>query len=144
MNPLLVAAVAVCLAAVLAHLATTPSRRSATERRRRHVDRHPALVNLGDVERRLAEELPIHHHDFVMGEVGRRRIDAATLWTWLDQHGAESLVLALASDGGYAGLLRRLRTEAPLDHAELELLAHLARPELFVETAFAADLGLAA
>jgi hypothetical protein len=144
MLTMLVAAVAVSTALVVAHLATTPSRRSSQERRRRYVDRHPAMVNLGDVERRLADELPAHHHDFVMAEVGRRRIDAATLWTWLGQHGAESLVLALASDGGYAGLLRRLRTEAPLDHVELELLAHLSRPELFVEVAFQSELGLAA
>lgn len=123
--------------------------RSADERRRRHVaryaDRHPGTVNLGDVARRLADELPVHHADFVLTEVGRRRIDAATLWAWLDRFGADSLVLVLASDGGYAGLLRRLATAAPLsplDLLELELLAHLARPGLFVETAFAADLGV--
>ena len=122
--------------------------RTADERRRRHVaryaDRHPGTVHLGDVARRLADELPVHHADFVLTEVGRRRIDAATLWSWLDRFGAESLVHVLASGGGYAGLLRRLATEAPLapiDALELEMLAHLARPELFVETAFAADLG---
>lgn len=123
-----------------------PGRPTADERRRRHVARHPGTVNLGDVARRLADELPVHHADFVLAEVGRRRIDATTLWAWLNRFGAESLVHVLASDGGYAGLLRRLATDAPLglgDAVELELLAHLSRPELFVETAFAADLGVA-
>jgi hypothetical protein len=123
-----------------------PGRRTADERRRRHVARyvarHPGTVNLGDVARRLADELPVHHHDFVLAEVGRRRIDAATLWAWLDRFGAEALVHVLASDGGYAGLLRRLATDAPLDRVELELLAHLSRPELFVESAFALELAL--
>lgn len=94
-SPGLLAAAAVCLVAVVAHLATSPS---------------------------------------------RRRIDARTLWTWVDRFGADTLVLALASDGGYAGLLRRLAADAPLDRAELELLAHLSWPQLFVETAFSADL----
>jgi hypothetical protein len=117
-----------------------PPGRAAAQRRRRHVARHPGTVNLADVARRLAEVLPVHHHDFVLDEVGRRRIDAATLWAWLDRFGAESLVHVLASDGGYAGLLRRLATDAPLDGVELEMLAHLSRPELFVETAFLAEL----
>lgn len=119
--------------------------RPADERRKRHVARHPGTVNLADVARRLSDELPVHHADFVLEEVGRRRIDAATLWSWLDRFGPASLVHVLASDGGYAGLLRRLATDAPLsdlDLRELELLAHLARPGLFVETAFAADLGV--
>ena len=97
--------------------------RSADERRRRHVaryaDRHPGTVNLGDVARRLGDELPVHHADFVLAEVGRRRIDAATLWSWLDRFGAVSLVHVLASDGGYAGLLRRLATAAPLSPIDL-------------------------
>lgn len=121
-----------------------PPGRTADERRRRHVARHPGTVNLADVARRLSDELPVHHADFVLDEVGRRRIDAATLWSWLDRFGAEPLVHVLASGGGYAGLLRRLATEAPLDGVELEMLAHLARPELFVEVAFAAELGVAA
>lgn len=124
-------------------LPKAPRRRAtADERRRRHVARHPGTVNLGDVARRLADELPVHHADFVLAEVGRRRIDAATLWAWLNRFGAASLVHVLASDGGYAGLLRRLATEAPLDSVELEMLAHLSRPELFVETAFAVELGV--
>lgn len=127
-----------------------PGRPSADERRRRHVARHPGTVHLGDVARRLADELPVHHADFVLAEVGRRRIDATTLWSWLNRFGPASLVHVLASGGGYAGLLRRLATDAPLapggpiDAAELELLAHLAHSELFVETAFAAELGVGA
>src|ERR1700754_4797619 len=98
MTLMLVAAVAVCLATLVVFLVAPTRRRSAA--------RHPGTVDLGDVERRLAAELPAHHHDFVLTLVGRRRIDAAALWTWLGRFGADTLVLALASDVGYAGLLR--------------------------------------
>ena len=40
------------------------------------------------------------------------------------------LVLAVAADTGYAGLLRRLR-EDDLNRAELEVFAGLNHPELF-------------
>ncbi len=136
MNLIAMTAAAVAIAVVVAYLATSPAspgaRRRSAERRRRTVDRHPGLVNLGDVERRLAEELPAHHHDFVLTRIGRQKIDARTLWAWLDRFGAEALVLALAADSGYAGLLRHLRGEA-LNRAELEVLAGLSHPELFAE-----------
>lgn len=135
MNYLLqITVVAVVAAATVAWLATATAsagaRRRSVERRRRYVDRHPGSVNLGDVERRLADELPAHHHDFVLDRIGRHKIDARTLWSWLNRFGAESLVLAVAADAGYAGLLRRLR-EDDLDRAELEVFAGLNHPELF-------------
>ncbi len=103
----------------------------AVERRRRYVSRHPAFVNLGDVERRLDAELARAHVDFVLGRVARHRVDARTLWTWLERFGAEALVLALAADHGYAGLLRLLRADASYDVGELAVLARLGAPELF-------------
>lgn len=136
MNPMLITAVAVTTAAVVAWLATATAspgaRRRSVERRRRYVDRHPGSVNLGDVERRLADELPAHHHDFVLTRVALQKIDARTLWAWLDRFGADALVLALASGSGYAGLLRRLRGD-DLNRAELEVLACLSHPELFAD-----------
>jgi hypothetical protein len=136
MNPMLITAVAVTTAAVVAWLATATAspgaRRRSVERRRRYVHRHPGSVNLGDVERRLAGELPAHHHDFVLTRIGRQQIDARTLWAWLDRFGADALVLSLASGSGYAGLLRRLRGDG-LDLAELEVLAGLSHPELFAD-----------
>ncbi|GAA4362656.1 hypothetical protein [Nocardioides caricicola] len=134
MNLMLMTAIAVSVAGAIAFLATataSPStRRRSEERRRRYVSRHPGLVNLGDVERRLADELPAHHHDFVLARIARQKIDAHTLWSWLDRFGAETLVLALAADSGYAGLLRRLRGDH-LDREELELFAGFNHPELF-------------
>ncbi|WP_243060041.1 hypothetical protein [Nocardioides sp. SR21] len=131
MNLMLMTAIAVSVAGAIAFLATataTPGR--SEERRRRYVNRHPGLVNLGDVERRLADELPAHHHDFVLTRIARQKIDAHTLWAWLDRFGAETLVLALAADCGYAGLLRRLRGD-DLDRSELEVFAGFNHPELF-------------
>jgi len=145
MSILTLTAVAVSIAVLAATLATpsgSPSaRRRAVERRRRYVSRHPGLVNLGDVERRLAAELPARHVDFVLARVARHRIDARTLWTWLERFGAEALVLALAADHGYAGLLRLLRADAAYDTGgsadelvgELAVLARLSVPELFAD-----------
>lgn len=112
---------------------STPAaaRRRSVERRRRYVSRHPAFVNLGDVERRLDDALPRHQVDFVLARVARHRVDAPTLWAWLERYGAEALVLALAADHGYAGLLRLLRADAPYDVHELEVFARLSTPELF-------------
>lgn len=135
MNYLLqITVVAVTAAAVVTWLATATAssgaRRRSVERRRRYVDRHPGSVNLGDVERRLAAELPAHHHGFVLDRIGRHKIDARTLWAWLDRFGSDSLVLAVAADAGYAGILRRLRDD-DLNRAELEVFAGLNHPELF-------------
>lgn len=131
MNPMLMTAIAVSVAGAIAFLATAPAGPGRSlERRRRYVSRHPGLVNLGDVERRLAAELPTHHHDFVLARIARQKIDAHTLWAWLDRFDAETLVLALAADSGYAGLLRRLRND-DLDRTELEVFAGFNHPELF-------------
>jgi hypothetical protein len=139
MLALTAAAVAVSIAVLAATLATSTaspsSRRRAADRRRRYVSRHPGLVNLGDVERRLDAELPRHHADFVLARIARHRVDARTLWTWLDRFGAEALVLALAADHGYAGLLRLLRADAAYDLDELAVLARLSAPELFADPA---------
>lgn len=122
----------VVLIAYVATASATPrSRRREAARRARRVTRHPALANLGDVHRRLDAELPAAHADFVMSRVARHRVDAVTLWTWLDRLGAEALVLALAAGHGYAGLLRILRDERPYDDSEARLLAELSEPELF-------------
>jgi hypothetical protein len=143
MNPLVLTAFLApifvgVLAASLATVSASPSSRTrAEERRRRYVERHPDLVNLGDVERRLDAELPRHQVGFVLDHVARHRIDARTLWSWLDRFGAEPLVLALATGHGYAGLLRMLREDAPYDVAELEVLARLSEPELFSDTLLA-------
>lgn len=140
------AAVAVSLAALVAWLATASasegSRRRCEERRRRYVGRHPGSVNLGDVERRLADELPFHQADFVLAKIARTTIDARTLWAWLERFGSSSLVLALAADHGYAGLLRELRSGGPLDVDALEVFARLSHPELFADAAASAPLAV--
>ena len=128
-------AVAVPLAALIAYVAAAPAsdsrRRREAARRRHRITRHPALANLGDVQRRLDAELPGAHADFVLARIAHHRIDARTLWTWLDRYGAEALVLALASGQGYVGMLRILRDERPYDAAEATVLARLSEPELF-------------
>ena len=117
---------------LIAYLATKPaSRTRETARRERRVSRHPALVNLGDVRLRLDADLPGHHVDFVLARVAQHRIDARTLWAWIDRFGADALVLALASGHGYAGVLRILRDQATYDEHEARLLARLGAPELF-------------
>lgn len=128
-------AVPVLAAAWVTSSAPASARRRSLERRRRYVSRHPAFVNLGDVERRLDDELPRHQVDLVLARVGRHRIDAPTLWAWLERFGARALVLALAADHGYAGLLRLLRADAAYDVHELEVLARLSTPELFADGA---------
>ena len=138
MSILTLTAIATSLAVLVATLATpstSPSaRRRAAERRRRYVSRHPGTVILGDVERRLAAELPARQLELVLTRIARHRVDAATLWAWLERFGADALVLALAADHGYAGLLRLLREDATYDVHELEVLARLSTPELFVES----------
>jgi hypothetical protein len=138
------AAVAVSVAALVAWLATATAtastRRRAEERRRRYVGKHPGSANLGDVERRLADELPAHQTDFVLAKVARTTIDARTLWAWLERFGASALVLALAADHGYAGLLRELRSDGPLDVDALEVFARLSNPELFADAVAASAL----
>jgi hypothetical protein len=138
------AAVAVSVAALVAWLATAPAsartRRRSGERRRRYVGKHPGSVNLGDVERRLSDELPARQTDFVLAKVARTTIDARTLWAWLERFGASVLVLALAADNGYAGLLRELRSGGPLDVDALEVFARLSHPELFADTGTASGL----
>ena len=130
-------AVAVSIATLVAWLATASAsattRRRSEERRRRYVGKHPGSVNLGDVERRLADELPFHQADFVLAKIARTTIDARTLWAWLERFGASALVLALAADHGYAGLLRELRSGGPLDVDALEVFARLSNPVLFAD-----------
>ena len=131
MNTLI--ALAVPAALLIAYVATATasprSLRRQAARRTRHLRRHPALANLGDVRLRLDAELAADRVDFVLARIGR--IDARTLWTWLDRFGAEALVLALAAGQGYAGLLRILREERPYDEHEARVLAGLSHPELF-------------
>lgn len=133
MNTLI--ALAVPAVALIAYLAAAPlsasGHRREAARRDRRVTRHPALATLGDVQRRLDAELPGCHAAYVLARVDRHHIDAKTLWIWLDRHGAEALVLALASGQGYAGMLRILREEKEYDLAEASLLARLSEPELF-------------
>lgn len=128
MNTLI--ALAVPAALLIAYVATATasprSLRRQAARRTRHLRRHPALANLGDVRLRLDAELAADRVDFVLA-----RIDARTLWTWLDRFGAEALVLALAAGQGYAGLLRILREERSYDEHEARVLAGLSHPELF-------------
>jgi len=115
---------------------TTASARAvqrSQKRRRRQVERHPGVANLGDVEQRLAQELGAGQVDFVLDLVGRHRIDSATLWAWLDAYGADALLLALASGHGYAWLLRQLRAATAPDTTELAVLAFLSQPDLFAE-----------
>lgn len=139
MNTLI--ALVVPAAALIAYLAAAPAsastHRREAARRDRRVTRHPALATLGDVRRRIDAELPGRHADYVLVRVARLHIDAETLWTWLDRHGAAALVLALASGQGYAGLLSILRDEKEYDVAEAGLLARLSEPELFELTAAA-------
>ena len=127
-----VIALGVPLAVLLAYLATKPSSQAReAARRTRRVTRYPALANLGDVQRRLDAELAAHQADFVLARVAQHRIDATTLWTWMDRFGADALLVTLAAGHGYAGLLRVLRNERPYDDREARLLARLGEPELF-------------
>ncbi|MCW2794294.1 MAG: hypothetical protein JWO76_3392 [Nocardioides sp.] len=126
-----VVAIAALAAWLTAATESPTSVRRAEERRRRYVARRPGGANLGDVERRLGLQVPGHHLDFVLARFERHRIDAQTLWAWLDRFGAPALVLVLAADHGHAGLLRLLRTGTPPDLEELEVLARLSTPELF-------------
>ena len=130
MNTLI--ALGVPIVVLIAYLATMPtSRTRETARRARRVSRHPALANLADVQLRLDAELPGRQVDFVLARVAQHRIDARTLWAWIDRFGADALVLALASGQGYAGVLRILRDQATYDEHEARLLARLSTPELF-------------
>lgn len=133
MNTLIAIALpAVVLLAYAATASATPrSRRREEARRARRVVRHPMLANLGDVQRRLALELCPAHADYVMARVARHRVDARTLWTWLDRLGADALVVALAAGHGYAGLLRILGDERSFDQREARVLAELSEPTLF-------------
>ena len=126
----LVVPAAVLLAYAAGAGATPRSRRRDADRRARRVARHPGLANLGDVHRRLAADLPDAHRDFAMDRVVRHRVDARTLWTWLDRFGAEALVLALAAGHGYADLLRIL-VRGTFDIDEARVLAELSEPALF-------------
>jgi hypothetical protein len=130
MNTLI--ALGVPLAVLLAYLATRPTSQTREASRRAHrISRCPALANLGDVQIRLDAELPTHQVDFVLARVAQHRIDARTLWTWLDRFGADALVVTLAAGHGYAGMLRILRDERSYDDTEARLLARLGAPELF-------------
>jgi hypothetical protein len=130
MNTLI--ALGVPLVALVAYLATRPACQTReAARRARRVTRYPALANLGDVQRRLDAELAAHQADFVLARVAQHRIDATTLWTWMDRFGADALLVTLAAGHGYAGLLRVLRNERPYDDREARLLARLGEPELF-------------
>ena len=127
-------ALAVPAALLIAYVATaTASPRSLRRRaqsRTRRVSRHPGLVNLGDVRARLDAELPTSHAGFVLDRVAAQRIDARTLWAFLDRLGAEALVLSLAAGHGYAGLLQVLRGDRPYDAVEARVLAALSQPDL--------------
>lgn len=130
MNTLI--ALGVPAAILIAYLATRPVSPDREAARRAHrVSRHPALANLGDVQRRLDAELVAHQADFVLARVAEHRIDATTLWTWMDRFGADALLVTLAAGHGYAGLLRVLRDEKAYDDREVRLLARLGEPELF-------------
>jgi hypothetical protein len=128
-------ALAVPAAVLVAYLATATAspralRREAARRTSR-VTRHPGLANLGDVRQRLDVELSDAHAAYVLDRITRHRIDARTLWSFLDRFGADALVVSLAAGHGYAGLLRVLRDDAPYDAAQARVLAELSEPELF-------------
>lgn len=133
MNTLI--ALAVPAALLIAHVATATasprSLRRAAARRTRRVSRHPGLANLGDVSLRLDAELPVDHAGFVLDRIATQRIDARTLWAFLERFGSDALVLTLAAGHGYAGLLQILRGEKAYDEGEARVLATLSRPELF-------------
>ena len=133
MSILIVTAVAACmLIGCLTAVGPTPaSRRRETDRRLHRVSRHPSLVNLGDVQRRVDADLAGEDADFVIDRIALHRIDAGTVWIWLDRFGPDALVLALAAGYGYAGLLRILRDEELYNEDELRVLAALNEPTLF-------------
>ncbi len=132
-------AAAVPAAVLVAYVATATasprSLRREAARRTRRVARHPGLANLGDVRQRLEVELSDAHAAYVLDRITRHRIDARTLWSFLDRFGADALVASLAAGQGYAGLLRILRDDAPYDPAETRVLAELSEPELFLPVA---------
>lgn len=127
-----VVALAIPFALLIAYLAARPSSPSADlARRARRVSRNPALVNLGDVQARLVVELPASYAAFARERISAHRIEARTLWTWLDRHGAESLVVFLAAGRGHAAMIEVLCGGTAYDDAELRALAGLRVPELF-------------
>ncbi len=84
---------------LLAFVITTPvTRGREAARRDRRVGRQPARVNLGDVRRRLAAELPAHQVAQVQVAIDRHRLDAQTLWQQLDEHGPRGLAAVLMTD----------------------------------------------
>lgn len=125
-------ALAFPFAMLVAYLATRPAARSReVSRRARRVSRNPALVNLGDVQARLVAGLPAPYAAFAREQISERRIDARTLWSWLERFDAESIVLFLAAGHGREAMLAVLRGERSYDDAEVRALAGCRTPELF-------------
>ena len=125
-------ALAFPFAMLIAYVATRPARRSREVlRRARRISRDPALVNLGDVQARLVARLPAPYAAFAREQISEHRIDARTLWSWLDRFGAESLVLFLAAGHGRDTMLAVMRGEQSYDDAALRLIAVRRTPDLF-------------
>jgi hypothetical protein len=129
-------ALAFPFAMLVAYVATRPSPRSReVSRRARRIARDPALVNLGDVQARLVARLPAPYAAFAREQISEHRIDARTLWSWLDRYGAESLVHFLAAGHGHEAMREVLRGEQSYDDAQLRSMAVRRTPELFELTA---------
>jgi hypothetical protein len=119
-------------AMLVAYLVTRPASRSReVSRRARRIRRDPALVNLGDVQAHLVARLPASYAAFAREQITEHRIEARTLWSWLERYGAESLVLFLAAGHGRDAMLEVVRGKQSYDDAELRAMAGCRTPELF-------------
>lgn len=119
------------LTAVAACALSEPGRRREASRRVRRLRRNPSLANLGDVRLCLEQELTPRQAQFAWQCLTQRRIDAATAWTWLQCHGAGSLLHALAAGECQGSLQGVLRGEQAHDGHQAALLACLAHPDVF-------------
>ncbi|KQW47062.1 hypothetical protein ASC77_17920 [Nocardioides sp. Root1257] len=125
-------AIAFPAALLVAYLTTRPAPQSREfARRARRVSRHPALVNLGDVQARLVADLPAPYAAFARERISFHRIGAQTAWAWLERYDAQSLVVFLAAGHGHSAMLEVLGGAKGYDDAALRVVAGRKEPALF-------------
>lgn len=126
MAVLLVAAVG--LGWVLAYGTAAPERGASAkqDRRLRWVERHPAEVNSGDVEKALLRSgLCLEDVRLVTEKAFELRIRPFTMWMWMKTYGARELAVTVAAETPHDLLLEHLSEGTEPDFTELEVFANL-------------------
>lgn len=104
---------------------STRGRGRETDRRLRHVARHPERVNTGDISRLLARELDRRDVDLILDRAAALGVKPWTMLNWIQRFDVHTLAVVIAAELSHEELLLHLGNGTAPDLAELEVFAAL-------------------